>query len=100
MKIPYVNLSKQYLSEKKELLSVISKTLKTGQFVGGDEVKKFEKKIIKNFTQKKSRTFLLHGIAGSGKTETYFEAINFCIKNKKQVLILLPEIGLTSEWGK
>lgn len=45
MKIPYVNLSKQYLSEKKELLSVISKTLQTGQFVGGDEVKKFEKKI-------------------------------------------------------
>ena len=41
---------------------------------------------------------MLHGIAGSGKTETYFEAINFCIKNKKQVLILLPEIGLTSEW--
>ena len=63
-----------------------------------DNQKSVSKKIIKNFTQKKSRTFLLHGIAGSGKTETYFEAINFCIKNKKQVLILLPEIGLTSEW--
>ena len=60
--------------------------------------KTVSKKIIKNFTQKTSRTFLLHGIAGSGKTETYFEAINYCIKNKKQVLILLPEIGLTSEW--
>ncbi len=63
-----------------------------------DNQKTVSKKIIKNFTQKKSRTFLLHGIAGSGKTETYFEVINFCIKNKKQVLILLPEIGLTSEW--
>ena len=63
-----------------------------------DNQKTVSKKIIKNFTQKKSKTFLLHGIAGSGKTETYFEAINFCIKNKKQVLILLPEIGLTSEW--
>ena len=63
-----------------------------------DNQKNVSKKIIKNFTQQKSRTFLLHGIAGSGKTETYFEAINFCIKNKKQVLILLPEIGLTSEW--
>ena len=63
-----------------------------------DNQKTVSKKIIKNFTKKKSRTFLLHGIAGSGKTETYFEAINFCIKNKKQVLILLPEIGLTSEW--
>ena len=63
-----------------------------------DNQKTVSKKIIKNFTQKKTRTFLLQGIAGSGKTETYFEAINFCIKNKKQVLILLPEIGLTSEW--
>ena len=63
-----------------------------------DNQKNVSKTIIKNFTQKKSSTFLLHGIAGSGKTETYFEAINFCIKNKKQVLILLPEIGLTSEW--
>jgi len=63
-----------------------------------NDQKTVSKKIIKNFTQKNSRTFLLHGIAGSGKTETYFEAINFCIKNKKQVLILLPEIGLTSEW--
>ena len=63
-----------------------------------DNQKTVSKKIIKNFTQKTSRTFLLHGIAGSGKTETYFEAINHCIKNKKQVLILLPEIGLTSEW--
>ena len=63
-----------------------------------DNQKTVSKKIIKNFTQKKSSTFLLHGIAGSGKTETYFEAINFCIKNKRQVLILLPEIGLTSEW--
>ena len=61
-------------------------------------IKKLFQKNYKKFYTKKSRTFLLHGIAGSGKTETYFEAINFCIKNKKQVLILLPEIGLTSEW--
>ena len=63
-----------------------------------DNQKTASKKIINNFSQKKTSTFLLHGIPGSGKTETYFEAINFCIKNKKQVLILLPEIGLTSEW--
>ena len=73
---------------------------KYSQIILNDNQKNVSKKIIKNFSQKKSRTFLLHGIAGSGKTETYFEAINFCIKNKKQVLILLPEIGLTSEWEK
>ena len=45
MKIPYVNLSKQYLKEKQKLLSVIDKVLKSGQYVGGDEVEKFEKNI-------------------------------------------------------
>lgn len=47
MKIPYINLSKQYQIEGKKLLSVISKVLKSGQFVGGDEITKFEKNITK-----------------------------------------------------
>ena len=42
--------------------------------------------------------FLLDGVAGSGKTETYFEAVKYCIQNNKQALILLPAIGLTSDW--
>ena len=41
MKIPYVNLPKQYLKEKKGLLSEIDKVLKSGQYVGGDQVDKF-----------------------------------------------------------
>ena len=44
MKIPYVNLKKQYLSERKEILKIIDKTLSSGNWVGGDEVTKFEKK--------------------------------------------------------
>ena len=47
MKIPYINLSKQYQIERKKLLSVINKVLKSGQFVGGDEITKFEKNITK-----------------------------------------------------
>jgi len=47
MKISYVNLSKQYLKERTKLLSVIDKTLSTKEYVGGDEVKKFESKISK-----------------------------------------------------
>ena len=55
-------------------------------------------KLIKDIKNSVSQTFLLDGVAGSGKTETYFEAVKQCIKNDKQVLILLPEIGLTSDW--
>tara|TARA_X000000368_G_scaffold79652_1_gene59648 strand:- start:1952 stop:3052 length:1101 start_codon:yes stop_codon:yes gene_type:complete len=45
MKIPYVNLKKQYFEEKSKLIQKIKKILNSGQYVGGDEVKKFENKI-------------------------------------------------------
>ena len=45
MKIPYVNIIKQYKSEKKKLLKLIDKTLQSGNWVGGPEVEKFENKI-------------------------------------------------------
>ena len=47
MKIPYVNLQQQYKFERKNLLNIIDKTFKTGIWVGGDEVSKFEKNISK-----------------------------------------------------
>ena len=41
---------------------------------------------------------LLKGVTGSGKTETYLEAIADCIRSGRQALVLLPEIALTSEF--
>ncbi len=41
---------------------------------------------------------LLDGVTGSGKTETYFAAIAAVIERGRQVLVLLPEIALGTQW--
>jgi len=42
--------------------------------------------------------FLLFGATGSGKTEVYLDAAAELIGQGRQVLILVPEIGLTPMW--
>ena len=38
---------------------------------------------------------VLDGVTGSGKTETYFEAVAEALRQGRQTLVLLPEIALT-----
>jgi len=41
---------------------------------------------------------LLAGVTGSGKTEVYFDAVAEALRQKRQALVLLPEIALSAQW--
>lgn len=50
--------------------------------------------ILEAIKGNKAKTFLLHGVTGSGKTEVYLRLIEEVLKNNKNVIYLVPEIYL------
>ena len=60
-----------------------------------EDQKKAIQTIVK--AQNKYQAFLLDGLTGSGKTEVYLQVMHEVLKQGKQVLVLVPEIGLTPQ---
>ncbi|HHX94649.1 MAG TPA: primosomal protein N' [Clostridia bacterium] len=53
--------------------------------------------ICRQIQRGKSRTFFLHGVTGSGKTEVYVRAAEFAVKQGRKVIVIVPEIALSSQ---
>ena len=49
----------------------------------------------KDYAEGIRRTYLIHGVTGSGKTEVYMEIIRQAVDEGKQAIVLIPEIALT-----
>ena len=53
------------------------------------------KEILEEWGSDFPRPCLIKGVTGSGKTEVYMELISHVLEQRKQVILLIPEIALT-----
>ena len=70
-------------------------TLAQMPLTANDDQKKAISTVLK--AQNQYKAFLLDGLTGSGKTEVYLQIMQEVLKKGKQVLVLVPEIGLTPQ---
>ena len=55
------------------------------------------KRIVAAIDANESRSLVLHGVTGSGKTEVYIRAIEHVVRFGRGAIVLVPEISLTPQ---
>ena len=64
------------------------------------ELNQYQKTALEALQQAPGSTRLLRGITGSGKTNIYLKMAADCLRQQKSVILLVPEIALTSQLVK
>lgn len=60
-----------------------------------DEQQHIANAVLADYAGGIRKTYLIHGVTGSGKTEVYMEIIEGVLSYGRQVIVLIPEIALT-----
>lgn len=79
----------------------ISEASFSSDFSLSDEQQSVYESISKDMIdEQKSKTGLLYGVTGSGKTQIFIKLIHDCIDKGKNAILLVPEISLTTQATK
>ena len=67
------------------------------KIVLSDEQQTAFDKIKADMNEQEGKTGLLFGVTGSGKTQVFLKAIDECLQNGKNAIVMVPEIALTPQ---